>query len=139
MTTPLISISLPTFWSGIELLEGDRLGQGAISPAESSQSNQAKLGPVLLRERAAILHQRRHPGGVIEASDVRADERRKHASRIVPGDVRPFLRAGAAVELRRAGDDLLGAADVPRELDVVLDDADARAVEVAKRRVLVRE
>src|SRR5712692_7130651 len=98
MTTPLISISLPTFWSAIELLEGDGLWQGAISPAESSQSNQAKLGHVLLRERAAVVHQRRHPGGVIEASDVRADERGKHPSRIVPGDERSLpeaLRSGS--------------------------------------------
>src|SRR5512133_3501931 len=89
MTTPLISTTLPTFWfwplfwSGMCLLER-RFGCGgqasAGPPARDSESSEAiplPNGPGVL---LSVLCHRGHPGRVIEASDVRGDERREHRS-----------------------------------------------------------
>src|SRR6187200_1969766 len=85
MTTPLISTILPTFWpfscSGMRLLER-WVGCGARAAsqphAQDREFTEAQTALILDRKRPAILAERRHPGGVIEASDVRADEGRDH-------------------------------------------------------------
>src|ERR687886_1262333 len=75
MTTPLISITLPTFCcSGMRLLESRNraTSEAPNQPEQSSEALFARrqcfgvVGPV----------DRRHTVGVIEASDVRGDERR---------------------------------------------------------------
>jgi hypothetical protein len=43
-------------------------------PTQGSEFTEARGISILYRQRATVLHERRHPGGVIEASDVRADE-----------------------------------------------------------------
>src|SRR5581483_2763245 len=78
MTTPLISITLPTFCSGMRmgLLEG-RNRATSEAPRQRGQSSEALLSRLVRLEELRLLvglHQRRHTFGVIEASDVRADE-----------------------------------------------------------------
>jgi hypothetical protein len=43
-------------------------------PTQRCESTEAHAISIPYRQWATVLHQRRHPGGVIEASDVRADE-----------------------------------------------------------------
>jgi hypothetical protein len=47
-------------------------------PAQGDEFTEAHAVSILYRQWATVLHERRHPGGVIEASDVRGDERRHH-------------------------------------------------------------
>jgi hypothetical protein len=43
-------------------------------PTQGGEFTEARALSIPYRHWATVLHQRRHPGGVIEASDVRADE-----------------------------------------------------------------
>ena len=86
ITTPLISMILPTFcwpffWSGMCLLERWVwfAAYAAIQPAaERPQCTEAEPSPLQGTKRTPVLSDRGHTGLVIEASDVRADERSKH-------------------------------------------------------------
>jgi uncharacterized membrane protein len=85
MTTPLISTILPTFCafsrcSGMRLLEGGLTGAAGSAKAlqKPRQCIEARCDEAHAGE-PCILLERRHPGGVVEASAVRADERRDHA------------------------------------------------------------
>jgi hypothetical protein len=49
-------------------------GAPSKPPAKRREFTEADLVSIPYRQRAALLHQRLHPGGVIQASDVRADE-----------------------------------------------------------------
>src|SRR6266540_3390215 len=85
MTTPLTSISLPTFGallvSAIRFLER-RAGQPAPSteaPASVQESTEGAGSAIHPREVLGSLHERRHTGVVVELSDVRRDEGWDHA------------------------------------------------------------
>ena len=50
-------------------------------PAQGPESSEARLLPILHQgQGTAVLGERRHPGGVVQASDVRADEGGNHAT-----------------------------------------------------------
>jgi hypothetical protein len=49
-------------------------GAPSKPPAKRSEFTEAHSVSILYRQWATVLHERRHPGGVIEASDVRTDE-----------------------------------------------------------------
>src|SRR5262245_8467685 len=87
MTTPLISITLPTLvrpplvvvWSGMGLLERRFrvMAPGAEAPAKRRESIRAQTRAIRLLEPVAV-ERRGHPGRVVEASDVRRDAIRQH-------------------------------------------------------------
>src|SRR2546430_15258810 len=52
--------------------------------AEPPEQRQFTEPPALLRLQQMGASRHRHPGGVVEASDVRRDERRLHASKRIP-------------------------------------------------------
>src|SRR5690242_6699119 len=85
MTTPLTSTTLPTLYSAIGLLKR-RLRKVAPTqrPAagEREESIEGARLPNALREGAAILRDRGHPGLVVERSAERTDERRHHRSAV---------------------------------------------------------
>src|SRR5258708_873044 len=82
-TTPLISITLPTFFavdpfSAMGLLKGGFRGaaqRGSEPPAKRGQSNRAprRIVAVLAAVQAVLLERVRHTGGVVEVSAVRGD------------------------------------------------------------------
>src|SRR5215212_3195040 len=77
----------PLFWSGMCLLErrfGCAAEAVAAPPAEGSESSEASPLPIHQGKRLSVLRQRLHPGGVIEASDVRGNERGKHREQYPP-------------------------------------------------------
>src|SRR5206468_5352327 len=89
MTTPLISMILPRFcaldWSDMRLLERlAGLATGARQAThkrrtKSPESSGARAASSLDLEEAERVCRGRHPGGVIELSDARADRRGEHA------------------------------------------------------------
>src|SRR5215831_12345362 len=91
MTTPLISTILPTFFLApsrvsvlMRLLKPwfRRPSPWSEAPTERAKCTPAVLGRIRERAgRSGVLLERRHPGGVVEASDVRADERRNHTAK----------------------------------------------------------
>jgi hypothetical protein len=107
MTTPLISITLPTFravvpFSAIGLLKRDFVGaahDGSEPPAKRRKSIEApeKDESVLSGAEPVELERVRHPGGVVEASDVRGDGRCEDGHALKP---RPDPRV-AVRRLRR--------------------------------------
>src|SRR6266540_4724244 len=106
MTTPLTSISLPTFGallvSAIRFLER-RAGQPAPSteaPASVQESTEGAGSAIHPREVLGSLHERRHTGVVVELSDVRRDEGWDHAL-TVPQHPRTF-RGSGILEARMA-------------------------------------
>src|SRR3954469_8053457 len=77
----------PLFWSGMCFLEGwlGCAAEGApVAAARCPESSEAPLDPIRLRIRLSVLCQRPHPGRVIEASDVRGDERWEHCLNSIP-------------------------------------------------------
>src|SRR5207248_10903106 len=101
ITTPLISTILPTlralpFDSGMRLLEGgSRVRTGSAKalqkPRQCIEARRDEAHP----GEPGILLERRHPGGVVEASAVRADERRDHTSTVpAAGSLLHLLSAG---------------------------------------------
>src|SRR4051794_28511632 len=74
MTTPLISITLPTFCcSGMRLLEG-RIWATSEAPHQRPQSSEGPIRAVPVSRLLRELQQGRHTVGVVEASDVGANE-----------------------------------------------------------------
>src|SRR6476661_6299584 len=94
----------PLFWSGMCLLErwfGCAAEGAPLSAAQGSESTEALREPIRLRMRFPVLCQRSHPGRVIEASDVRGDERWEHARTVSAASRALRLQHGAAAQ--RAG------------------------------------
>src|SRR5919202_1316906 len=101
ITTPLISTILPTlralpFDSGMRILKSaSRGGTGSAKalhkPRQCIEARRDEAQP----SEPGVLLERRHPGGVVEASAVGADERRDHASTVpASGGLLHLLGAG---------------------------------------------
>jgi len=60
---------------------GCAAGRAPPRAAREPESSEALPDPIRLRIRLSVLGHRRHPGVVIEASDVRRDERGEHLSK----------------------------------------------------------
>src|SRR4029078_10871616 len=91
ITTPLISITLPTLpfppfvlvWSGMGLLERRFrvMAPGAEAPAERGESTRGQARSI--RQVVPLGVERGgHPGRVVERSDVRGDAVREHPSSV---------------------------------------------------------
>src|SRR5919201_344538 len=111
MTTPLISITLPTFCSGMPLLESRNQAPSEETPAKRGQFIEAPFVPVLVGDGPALLLDHRHPGGVIEASDVRADEGgNRHSLTVSAASARVTRPCPRDSPLAMAGGDRSGSA-----------------------------
>src|SRR6266508_3851117 len=88
MTTPLTSISVPVLGTfsvlAIRLLQRNayRAAPSTEAPAGVQKSSEGPALAICARIALRSLHHRRHPGGVVELSDVRGDQRRNHASTV---------------------------------------------------------
>src|SRR6476620_10276026 len=90
MTTPFTSISVPVLGAfsvlAIRFLERNarQAEPSTKAPAGVQESSEEPALAICARIALSCLHQRRHPGGVVELSDVRGDQRRHHAAATVP-------------------------------------------------------
>ena len=65
----------------LERCVGCRAGAAIVPPAQRPESSEALAGTSSIPQEVGLAHvvlDRRHPGGVVEASDVRGDERGEH-------------------------------------------------------------
>src|ERR671935_1535380 len=151
ITTPLISTILPTLRpfssdSGMRLLEGGFRGRTRSAKAlqKPRQCIEARCDVAHASESCVPL-ERRHPGGVVEASAVRGDERRDH-TRTVPARRRLVTGSGALRTERRDLDERVRPehrrADAPLLRDVAVvgrHDVDRRSARLRARRRQVQE
>src|SRR5919198_4192182 len=118
MTTPLISITLPTFFvlvpfSAMGLLKRGYRGAATEEPqppAKRAESNRRPSCTVTVPgPQPVILERLRHPGGMVESSAVRRDRRRenRHGRSVVAVEGALLRRADAEAALPGA-DSLLG-------------------------------
>src|SRR5262245_29671193 len=65
-----------------------RCGGGAAKEPPAQRPESIEAGAIPISEETGLAHvllDRLHPGGVVEASDVRGDERREHRPYSIPG------------------------------------------------------